>query len=451
MMEHNDTVVACNETTPRRTVSRRALIKRAAVLGLSTPLVAALPEISRGIERVGAASQTRVNLYHTIPAATETFWKKTLLPTFAKQHPECQLVPDQLGTEDPTVIRAKLRAGGASAPDMAWLASTETGAYVQANLLPDVQTWLNAHPQIKNDIFPSLLTLSSFQGQVRSLPWMTNNTAMWINLDAFHEAGVPTPSQDPEKTWTWDQFAEACAKLSKIKGMKGFLMTNGGTWDTWCFHAWLGANNGVFLPDNGTPSFASSAGIETMTFLQDLVKKGYTAYSQPNKGYDASPWYSGKVAITANGPWNFPDLVSFNKFKFTVVPYPRNKKPATNTGGDQLFVFNRSAAKVACSFAYAQYMLTDAFQVAFNIESGNLPVTKSATASAPYQAHLKKYPFLAGFVNSVPYGIARSSLPYSNDVETVFSQKAWDPIVLQMADVKSSLQAAASAASALKQ
>jgi len=188
-----------------------------------------------------------------------------------------------------------------------------------------------------------------------------------------------------------------------------------------------------------------------MTFLQSLVQNGYTAYSAPGMGYDPSGWYSQKAAIMANGPWNFPDLAKFTTFKFTVVPYPVNKQPATNTGGDQLFIFNNSQDKVNYSFDYAQYMLTDNFQVQFNIESGNLPVTQSATNNAAYQAHLKQYPFLYGWVNGVPYGVSRSSLPQGVDAGLAFGAKAWDPIILQAANVQSSLANAASAVSALKQ
>src|SRR5260370_16646699 len=71
--------------------------------------------------------------------------------------------------------------------------------------------------------------------------------------------------------------------------------------------------------------------------------------------------------------------------------------------------------------------------------SGNLPVTTSATNSAMYQAHLKQYPFLYGWVNSVPYGVARSSLPQAGDTQMAFGQKAWDPIILQGANVQQAL------------
>ena len=431
-------------------INRREFLKRATALGLSASSAAALLEACGG-GTSSSGGKVIVNLYHTIPAATETFWKQTLLPSFEKQYPNMNLVTYQLGVENAEVIRTKIKAGGATAPDMAWLDSEETGVYVQANLLPDVDGWLSSHPTIKQEIFPSLLTLSSYQGKVWSLPWMTNNTAMQINLDAFQKAGVPIPSQDPTKTWTWDQFAEACKLISQKTSMKGFLMNNGGNgWDAWLFHAWLGTNGGTFLSASGDPLFNNAAGAETMTFLQSLVKDGYTAFSAPGMGYDPSGWYSQKAAIMANGPWNFPDLSKFTTFKFTVVPYPVNKQPATNTGGDQLFLFNNSQDKVNYEFDYAQYMLTDDFQVAFNIESGNLPVTKSATANATYQAHLKQYPFLYGWVNGVPYGVARSSLPQGLDALMAFGAKAWDPIILQGANVQQALANSAAAVTALK-
>ncbi len=435
------------------TINRREFVKRAMALGLSATGAAALLDACGGSSSSGTTNGiTTVNLYHTIPAATTTYWQQQLLPAFEKKYPNMKLVPYQLGVENAQVLDTKIKAGGSAAPDLAWLDSTSTGTFVGANLLPDVDSWLNSHPDIKSNLLPSLLAISSYQGKVWSLPWMTNNTAMQINLDAFQKAGVPIPSQDPTKTWTWDQFAEACKLITQKAGMKGFLMNNNGPgWDAWLFLAWIGTNGGAFLSDSGDPLFNSAAGVETMTFLQNLVNNGYIAYSDPGKGYDPSGWYSQKAAIMANGPWNFPDLVKLNQFKFTVVPYPVNKQPATNPGGDQLFLFNNSPQKVTYEFDYGQYMLTDDFQVKFNIESGNLPVTKSATANATYQAHLKQYPYLYGWVNSVPYSVPRSSLPQAGDAGTAFGQNAWDPIITKGANVQQALAKAAAAVTALKQ
>lgn len=383
-------------------------------------------------------STTKVNLWHTIPTETETFFVEELMPKFSAQHSECEIVIRNLGVEDPAIIRTGLAAGGENKPDMWWIASSETGSYVEADLLADVDGWLNKHPDIKKNIIPSLLDLSSYEGKVRSLPWMTNDTAMWINVDAFEKAGVPIPSQDPEQTWTWEEFADAVKKLSN-DSMKGYLVSVGGGWDFWLFHAWYAAAGG---DPSKIPQLDSPAALKAVNFIRSLVDGGYTLFSEPNRGWDAGPWYAGKVAIITNGPWNFPNLVTFTDFKFTVVPFPRDQRPAANLGGDQLFIGKSADPNVeACAFAFAEYMLSDEFQVAFQIQSGNLPVTKTAAASEEYQEHLEKYSFLAGFVNQVPFGVARQPIPMYNEIANIFSP-AWDDVMLNKKPVEERFKAA---------
>jgi len=52
--------------------------------------------------------------------------------------------------------------------------------------------------------------------------------------------------------------------------------------------------------------------------------------------------------------------------------------------------------------------------------------------------------------HSVPYGVARSSLPQAGDTQMAFGQKAWDPIILQGANVQQALANGAAAVTALK-
>jgi multiple sugar transport system substrate-binding protein len=429
---------------PSASISRRDLLKRTAAVGLGAASISVLADYT-AISAAQAAA-TSVNLWHTIPTETAKWWQSTLLAKFEKMHSDVQIVPRYLGVENAGVINAGLKAGGNNAPDMAWLASTETGAYVQSSVLPDVDGWLNQHAQIKNNIVPALNQLATYQGKIRSLPWITNNTAMLLNVDAFKKAGVPIPSQDPAKTWTWEEFAKACAKLTR-GGMKGFLLSHGGGWDSWVFLAWLAQAGGVFLQDDGTATFNSPAGVEAVNFLVSLYKGGYASLT--TTGYDPGPFYAGKVAIHNNGPWNFSAYAQIKDFKLTCVPFPRHRAIATNVGGDQLFIFNHSAAKNAACFAYAQYMLSDEFQVAFQINSGNLPVTKTATQSKAYQEHLRQYPFLYGWVNGVPYSVKRNALPQADQVGTLW-YTAFDDILLKGAATKSRLDQAAQQASALK-
>ena len=384
-------------------------------------------------EEATSTEPATLNLWHTIPTDTETYFNNELMPIFAEQHPECNIVVRNLGVEDPALIRTGLALpiDDPTRPHLWWIASSETGAYVEGDVLADVDTWLNENSAIKENIIPALLELSSYEGKVRSIPWMTNNTAMWVNIDAFERAGVPIPSQNPEETWTWEEFADAMQRVTETnEGMKGFLVTINTGWDFWTFHAWYAAAGG---DTSGLPILDSEAAIKTVEFQRDLLEAGY-AITTPT-GWDAAPWYAQQVAVMANGPWNFPNLSTFTDFRFTVVPYPRDVHPAANLGGNQLFIGKTpTAAQEACAFAFAEYILTDDFQVAFQKQSGNLPVTLSAASNQEYQDHLAAYPFMAGFVNQTAFGVARLPIPLFNEVGNLFTP-AWDAVMVNGADV----------------
>jgi multiple sugar transport system substrate-binding protein len=379
------------------------------------------------------AEKAVINLWHSIPPESETFMIDELMPKYYEDNPNCQIDIRAYGVEDPAVIRTGLALpmDDPTRPHMWWIASSETGAYVEADVLADVDGWLNANPDIKSNIIPALLELSSYDGKVRSLPWMTNNTAMWVNVDAFDAAGVPVPSQNPEETWTWAEFADAMQKITEAnEGMKGFLVTVNQGWDMWTFHSWYAAAGGE-MP--GIPDFDSEATIKAAQLQKDLLANGY-AITSPT-GWDAAPWYAGEVAVVANGPWNFPALTVFEDFKFTVVPYPRDVKPAANLGGDQLFIGKTpTPEQEACAFAFGELVLSDEFQIGFQTHSGNLPVTTSAAESDEYLTYLDENPFLYGFVNQTPYGVARHPIPEFADITNAFTP-AWDDVMLNDADI----------------
>jgi multiple sugar transport system substrate-binding protein len=465
-----------------KSVKRRDILKAGAVLGLGIPGIgaflaacsnaastsapsqaasapAATPAASAamsGAASAGAATPApnpvTVLLYDTMPQSTQQEWLSTWYPAFQKQYPWVTIKETNGGIESSQQLRQLVAADSDSSPDLAWEASTEQGAYVDASLLADVDTWINGKPDVKANIIPALVTLSSYQNKVVTLPWMTNNCGMLINVDAFNSAGVPIPSQDPKSTWTWDEFEAACKAITEKGEMKGYLMnaTQAG-WDSWVATAWFATNGVDMLDDTGTAQWNSDAGVATMSFLQGLVKKGYTVAL--DKGWELTLWYTKKAAIALNGPWNLPDIKAQEAkglFQWTVVPYPTKTQPATNIGGDQLYLFKRSEDKVAGEFAYGEYMLGDDFQVPFAIQSGNLPVTASATKNPDYQAFLQKLPQWNGFVNQVPYGVARFAAPTATDQYTAFAQKAWDTIILQGADPKQALEDAKAASDALK-
>jgi multiple sugar transport system substrate-binding protein len=59
-----------------------------------------------------------------------------------------------------------------------------------------------------------------YQGKVVQMPWKLGGNSLVIlcNTDLFQKAGVPLPSTDLSKAWTWDEWVQAAVKLTKRSG-----------------------------------------------------------------------------------------------------------------------------------------------------------------------------------------------------------------------------------------
>jgi multiple sugar transport system substrate-binding protein len=400
----------------------------------------------------GAQDVTTINFFHTIPPDTEAFVVSDLLPLYEAANPECKVVLRNLGIEggDSTaLINTAIAAQDASSPSLVWLASSATGNFVRAGVLADVQGFFDANPDLLANIIPSLVTLSTYEGAIRTVPMTTNNVAVYVNVTAFEEAGVEVPSQIPEETWTWEEFRAAAKAISDQGTMAGLLFSDSGGWAAWLASGWLAQAGGYYIGFDGSIGFNQPEAIPAYEFLRSIVEDESIIFSEPGRGWDPAPWLAQRAAMTINGPWNLSALNAIEDFEWTVVPLPRGEAIAAPLGGNQLFVMNLTEAANACAFKFAAFVLSDEFQIPFTIRDGSLPVTLSATNSEEYQEFAANTPALAGWANQTPYGVARPAMPGFDSIGDGPFGQAWGAIFVEGADIQSTLDAAAEEAELL--
>lgn len=399
-----------------------------------------------------AQDVTTINFFHTIPPTTEEFIVSDLLPPFEAANPECKVVLRNLGIEggdSAALINAAIAARDSSSPSLAWLASSATGNYVRAGVLADVQGYFDANPAILDNLIDSLVTLSTYDGVISSVPMTTNNVAVYVNVTAFEEAGVAVPSQNPEETWTWEEFRAAAKAVTDAGTMPGLLFSDGGGWAAWLATGWLGQAGATYISPDYTIGFNAPEAIPAYEFLRTIVADGSTVFSEPGRGWDPAPWLAQRAAMTINGPWNLSALLEITDFEWTVVPLPRGENIAAPLGGNQLFVFDVNEAANACAFKFVTHVLSDEFQVPFTIRDGSLPVTESASQSEAYLEFAANTPALAGWANQTPYGVARAAMPGFDAVGDGPYGDAWKAIFVDGADIQSTLDEAAEEAALL--
>lgn len=228
-----------------------------------------------------------------------------------------------------------------------------------------------------NDFLPGTLeTMKTKQGYA-GIPYNLDVRVGWYNPALLQKAGVSKPPTD------WQSYLNACAALKK-QDMYGFGIAASSAAGAG-IQAMLGlmiANGGGLFAENQQPNCVTSANIDAVNFILEMVHKGYvdpacTAYSSADY---ANQWTDGKFAMgfdTAGNAANvggtvgptlqvLSPLVSANKKKGTLL-FPNN-----------IMMYKNSPSQKD-SRAFLTYYYKNMHQLWTQPTAVGLPVLKSIT------------------------------------------------------------------------
>jgi len=258
---------------------------------------------------------------------------------------------------------ATLIAGGEK-PDL-MLISGEGAQFVHANnLVKPINEYLDNDPEaveLKDDIAQGLIDGFTVDGDILGLTQAWNDMVVWYNTDVFEAAGVEPPSAD----WTWDEFRETAAALSKDTDGDGTNDQYGFTWASneifpgimpWVANA--GGNlttDDVCAPTVDTPEVA-----EAVTFLNDLIADGIAPAPMPMSDV-FTRFQNGTLAMFGAGRW--PNG-SFGPAGFTAADiqlYPTGSTYKTVFGGATYPILN-SSENPDLAWEFQKFTLSDQMQ-----------------------------------------------------------------------------------------
>ncbi len=148
-----------------------------------------------------------------------------------------------------------------------------------------------------DDFLPGTLeTMKTPQGYV-AIPYNLDMRINWYSKSLLAKAGVQPPTD-------WQSFENVCAALKKI-GVYGLGLSAGAAGNAFqAIVGWMINNGGGIFDEQQMPNLVTPANIETITFLQGLIRKGYadprsTGYSATNT---QEQWKAGKFGMQVEGP-----------------------------------------------------------------------------------------------------------------------------------------------------
>ncbi|MBF8190199.1 ABC transporter substrate-binding protein [Nonomuraea sp. K274] len=337
------------------------------------------------------AQATAAPTTYTGPAVTLAFWNgftggdgpvmKKLIEQFSGENPNIKINMNVYQWADYyTKVPGAVAAGQGPDLGIMHVDSVATNAARQVVLpLDDVAKALNL---TEADFSPPVWQAGVYKGARYSIPLDVHPLGMFYNKTVLSKAGL-----DPEKPpTTGDEYMAALEELKKA-GIQGHWASPFPFTGSQQFGSLLYQHGGqAFADDASVSRFAEEPGVTALTWLVELVNKGY---SPKNVGQDTDfiALQQGKTAFNWNGIWSINTLREFKDLEWGVAALPQiGSQPAAWAGSHQFVVFKQRTAddnKLAAAKVFINWISNHSLEWA---KAGQVPARKSIRESAEFQA-----------------------------------------------------------------
>lgn len=364
---------------------------------------------------------------------------QTLVDQFNQQHADIQVESLYVGQADQQLPKILAAVVGNAPPDLLWFAPMLTGQLVELNAIRPLEDWFNRLP-LRSQLDPALLDSMKLEDHLWSVPFGTNNVGIYYRPSLFQAAGII------ELPKTWEDLRQVAQKLTRdLNGdgradQHGMLLPLGkGEWTVFTWLPFLFSGGGELLA-NDRVQLNSPGAIAALQLWRNLIADGSAVLSAPERGYELDGFLAGKVAMQLSGPWTLGQLQATG-VEFGVMPIPAGARPATVTGGENLFVMKTTPEREKAAKVFAEYVMSEAFQTQWAIGTGYLPTNLASRQSPQYKAFQAKQPAVSVFLNQAQYGRSRPVFPgYSRISENL--GRAIEAVLLGQSTPEAALQTA---------
>jgi trehalose/maltose transport system substrate-binding protein len=383
-------------------ISRRDIVRRGMVLGLSSPVIG----------MVLSAQQQRAFAQDATPEAREPGWSivvpeglrtdlggarvRAVLATSASPDREWEEAAIRIFNET-TGANAEFIPGEESATDRLAIYNQQLGAQSPDNDVYQIDViWPGIMAQHAVDLLPTLADLAALQfpaivenntvnGALVGMPWFTDAGLLYYRSDLLEEYGF----ENPPETWTeLEEMAESIqdGESADNPSFRGFVWQGNAYEGLTCDALeWQYSNGGgrIIEPD-GTVTVNNPLAIASFErargWVGTISPEDVTTYNEPSSLNAFAP---GNAAFMRNWPYAYavtqaPDSPLIGKVGVTQLPMGDGEGAthAATLGGWQLMVSKYSPNQEA-AIEFVKYMCSPELQKSFTVERSHSPTVSS--------------------------------------------------------------------------
>lgn len=249
-------------------------------------------------------------------------------------------------------------------PDL-MVISGEGAQFVHANnLVLPINEFLDSDPEaqaLKDDIATGLIDGFTVDGDVLGLTQSWNDMVVYYNTDVFAAAGVEPPADD----WTWEDFKETAAALTKDTTGDGVPDQYGFTWaSNEIFPGimpWVANADGNLTSDDVCEATVDTPEVsKAVTFLNGLIEEGIAPAPMPMSDV-FTRFQNGTLGMFGAGRWPLGTFGPSGFTSFDVQLYPTGDTYQTVFGGATYPILS-STTNPDLAWEFQKFTVSDAMQ-----------------------------------------------------------------------------------------
>ncbi len=348
---------------------------------------------------------TKITFWHGINPPENRVIFEELLNEFNQQNSDIEVEALYIGQPDEQLPKIIAAIVGNQPPDMLWHVPQLTGKLVELQAIKPLQKWWN-NSTIKEEIEPAMLSTMKLDNNIWSVPFASNNAAMFYRPSLFKEAGIEDIPQ------TWSEFAQVAKQLTKDKNNDGIVDQNGvllavgkGEFTVFVWLPFIFSAKGEIIANNQV-NIVNSGVEKALNLGSELVAQKSAILSAPDRGYELDSFIKGQVAMQVTGPWTLAQLEQ-SGIDYGVFPLPKIEESSAILGGENVFVFNTNSQREAASLKFLEFILSADFQTKWALKTGYLPINIKAQNSPEYQEFVAQNPVINVFLEQMKVAKSR--------------------------------------------
>jgi multiple sugar transport system substrate-binding protein len=303
---------------------------------------------------------------------------QALLPEFRHQHPEIDVVVQQIPWNAAHEKLLTAHVGG-HLPDLFQLGNTWIAEFVAIGAIqPLTERFHRTLPEA--DYFPGILATNRLDQTMYGVPWYVDTRLLYLRTDLLDEAGV---AQAPR---TWSQWWAALESLrSPLGPWRHPLHQPPDEWQMPVILA-LQLGSSLLRDDDRHGDFRGPAFREAFARYLELFRNGWAQPVNTAQGGNLYQEFArGEFALFLSGPWTLGEFARRlprtleGHWDTAPLPAPEGRPyPGLSIAGGASLVLARNSTRQELAWKLVEFLSEPAQQVAFYRETGDLPPRRSS-------------------------------------------------------------------------